>query len=194
MILIAAVITAAAAAPTPARAPAPRALDPAAVAAAGQLVQLLDLKGQLSAQTSQTLAAMRSGVLIRAELARQPGFIQAYQANQAKMDPVLKKAGAIQAGIAQKVIAQQSGAVIQAAAQAYARNYSAAEINGLIAFYRSPLGQAFRARQGRVEGEVGQASGRLIGARIDAGMRAAQAQIGAALAPLNSIAAATPRK
>ncbi len=185
--LIAAVVTAAAAAP------AARAPDPAALAAAGQLVQLLDIKGQLAAQGARTVEQMRSGVLVRAELARQPSFVDAYRANQARMDPILKKAGAIQAEIARKVLAEQSGAVVAAATRAYARNYSAAELNGLVAFYRSPLGQAFRTRQGRVEGEIGQASGQAIGSRIDAGMRAAQKQITAALQPLNTIAN-SPRK
>jgi uncharacterized protein len=187
MILIAAVVAAATAAPAPA-APVARPIDPAALAAAGQLVQLLDIKGQLAAQGARTVEQMRAGVLIRAELARQPGFIPAYQANRAKMDPVLKKAGAIQAEIARKVIAEQAGTVIAAATRAYARNYSAAELNSLVGFYRSPIGQAFRTRQGRVEGEIGQASGQAIGSRIDTGMRAAQKQIAAALQPLNTIA------
>lgn len=183
MILLAAVVMAAGAAP------APRPADPAARAAATQLVQLLDLKGQLAQQGARTVEAMAQGLAIRSDLARQPGFIQLYQANSARIDPILRKAGAIQAGVARQVIAQQSGAVLAAATEAYARNYTAAELNGLIAFYRTPAGQAFRAKQNRVEGEIGQSSGQIIGARIQAGMKANEKALQAALQPLAAIAA-----
>ncbi|KPF73977.1 hypothetical protein IP88_08240 [alpha proteobacterium AAP81b] len=189
MILLAAVVMAASPTGAAPRPPAPRAADPAALAAATQLVALLDLKGQLAQQGAQTVEQMAQGLAIRADLARQPGFVQFYQANTAKVDPILRKAGGIQAGIARKVFAEQSGAVIAAATQAYARNYSAAELNGLIAFYRTPTGQAFRAKQGRVEGEIGQRSGQIIGGRIQAGMQANQKALQAALQPIAALAA-----
>lgn len=181
MILIAAVVAAAA--------PAPAAIDPARLAAAGQLVQLLDIKGDLAAQANQTVQQMAQGLTIRAQLAQQPGFVPLYQAKQAQIDPILKKAGAIQAGVARQVFAQQSGAVVAGATRAYAQTYSLAELNGLIAFYRSPLGQAFRSKQGRVMGAIAQGSGQLIGRKIQEGMKAQEKQLQAALAPLNSIAA-----
>lgn len=187
MILIAAVV--AAAAPSAAPAAAPAAVDPARLAAATQLVQLLDIKGDLAAQGNQTVQQMSQGLAIRAQLAQQPGFIPLYQAKHAQIDPILKKAGAIQAGIARQVFAQQSGAVVQGATRAYAQTYSLAELNGLIAFYKSPLGQAFRTKQGRVMGAIAQGSGQLIGRKIQEGMKAQEKQLQAALAPLNSIAA-----
>lgn len=186
MLLIAAVV--AVAAPT-AKPAAAAAVDPARLAAAGQLVQLLDIKGDLAAQASQTVQQMSQGLAIRAQLAQQPGFIQLYQAKQAQIDPILKKAGTIQAGVARQVFAQQSGAVIAGATRAYAQTYSLGELNGLIAFYKSPLGQAFRTKQGRVMGAIAQGSAQLIGRKIQDGMKAQEKQLNAALAPLNSIAA-----
>jgi hypothetical protein len=171
--------------------PAPRPIDPAALAAATQLVQQLDIRGQVGRTMAQNVAMMRSGVALRSMLAQQPGFIPAYQANKAKFDPALKKAGAIQAEVAEKIIRENTGAVVTEAARAYARNYTAAELKGLSDFYRSPLGQALAQRQAKVSAEIGQATARIIGAKIDAGMQAAAPRLQAALAPLNS---APPKK
>lgn len=183
--LLTAVVVAAAPAPRPAAPPA-RPIDPAAMTAATALVRQLDIRGQLQKQMTQSVELMRSGVAMRAMLAQQPGFVPAYRANTAKFDPVLRKAGAIQAEIAQKAINENIGAVVAEATRAYARNYSAAELQQLGAFYRSPLGQALYQRQGRVSAEIAQANARLIGGKIDAGMQANATRLQAALAPLNS--------
>jgi uncharacterized protein len=167
-------------------APPSRAIDPAALAAATALVQQLDVRGQLTRSMDQNVRMMKQGVALRAMLAQQPGFIPAYKANKPKFDAALQKAGAIQAEIAAKVIRENIGAVVNAATKAYARNYSAAELKQLAEFYRTPVGQALYQRQGRVSAEISDASARLIGTRIDAGMQANAARMQAALAPLNA--------
>ncbi|OYQ25345.1 hypothetical protein CHU93_13925 [Sandarakinorhabdus cyanobacteriorum] len=169
-------------------APPPVKADAATMQAANALVAQLGLKAQLQRQMAGTVAQMKRGNVIGAMLAQQPGFIPAYQANKAKFDPVLQKAGAIQAEIAQGVINQNVNAVVAAAAQAYARQYSAAELNGLIAFYKSPLGVKLQAKQALVGQEIAVQTARLIGAKIDAAMTANAPRLRAALAPLNSIA------
>lgn len=187
--LLTAVAIANAAAP-----PKDRPIDPAALAAANALVAQLDVRGQVQKTMTQTVQVMRTGAAMRAMLAQQPGFAAAYQANRARFDPALQKAGVIQAGIAERVIRENSAAVVTEAARAYARNYSAAELTQLANFYRTPLGQALYQRQGRVTGEIGQATGRLIGGKIDAGMKAAAPQLQAALAPLNAAPAGAAGK
>ena len=167
-------------------APKPAPLDPAAVAAARVLVKQLDIPGQINRTLTQNVEAMRSGVALRAMLAQQPGFVPAYNANRARFDAALKKGGAIQAQVAERVIRENAPAMAEAAVRAYARNYSAAEINGLSAFFKTPLGQALNTRQSRVTAEIGEGSTRLIAARIDVGMQAAAPQLQAALAPLNA--------
>lgn len=171
--------------------PAARAVDPAAMTAATALVQQLDVRGQLQASMNQNVQMMRSGAAIRAMLAQQPGFVPAYKANKARFDPALQKAGAIQAEIAAKVIRDNMNLVVAEATRAYARNYSAAELRQLADFYRTPLGRALYQRQGRVAGEISQASARIMGTKIDAGMQASAPRIQAALAPLT---AAPPAK
>jgi hypothetical protein len=173
------------AAPTAAAKP----LDPAAVAAARTLVTQLDIQGQINRSLAQNVEMMRSGVAIRSMLAQQPGFIPAYNANRAKFDAAMKNAGAIQARVAEKIIRENAGGVVDIAVKAYARNYSAAELQGLSAFFKTPLGQALNTRQPRVTAEIGEASNRMIGAKIEAGMQAAAPQIQAALAPLNPASA-----
>ncbi len=187
--LLAAVVMASAA---PAAAPA-AAIDPAAMQAATALVAQLDVKSQVLASMGQNIQMMRSGVAMRSMLAQQPGFIPAYQANKARFDAALQKAGGIQANIAEKVIRENSQAVVNEAARAYARNYTAAELRGLAAFFQSPLGKALNGKQPRVTAEISNASAQLLGSRIDAGMKAAAPQLQAALAPLNAAPpAATP--
>ncbi len=189
--LIAAVV--AAAAPAPA-APAARPVDAATLAAATQLVEQLDVRGQLQRTLMRNVELMRSGVAIRSMLAQQPGFIAAYQSNRAKFDPALKKAGAIQAEVAEKIIRENTTAAVKEAALAYARAYTTAELQGLAAFYRTPLGQAFNSRQGKVAGEIGAATGRVIGQKIDAAMQGAAPRLQAALAPLNGAPPPAPKK
>ena len=156
--------------------------DPATIAAARALVQQLDIQGQVNRSLAQNVEQMRSGVALRAMLAQQTGFAQAYSANRARFDAALKSAGAIQARVAEKVIRENA----EMAVTAYARNYSAAEIEGLSAFFKTPLGAALNTRQPRVTADIGAGSTRLIGDKIDAGMKAAAPQLQAALAPLNS--------
>ncbi|WP_353217862.1 DUF2059 domain-containing protein [Sandarakinorhabdus sp.] len=197
LIAAVAVVGAAAAPPQQARPgvaapPAVRA-DAATLQAAAALVAQLGLKSQLQTQMASTVKQMRSGFVVRAMLAQQPGFVPAYQANKAKFDVALQKAGAIQADIAQTVINQNIGSVVTAARDAYARQYTAAELNGLAAFYRSPLGVALQKKQGAVQNEIGQQTARLIGTKIDMAMQANAAKLREALAPLGS-ATPPPRK
>lgn len=185
-------VVAAVAAPAPAPAAKAAALDPAAVTAARVLVQQLDIQAQVNRSLAQNVEMMRSGVAMRSMLAQQPGFAQAYAANRPRFDAALKNAGAIQARIAEKVIRENSGAVAEVAVKAYARNYTAAELQGLAAFFKTPLGQALNSRQGRVTGEIAEGSTRMISDKIDAGMKAAAPQLQAALAPLNAAPPAKP--
>ena len=184
--LLTAVVAAAQVATAAPAAPAAAPVDPARLAAAAQLVDQLGIRGQIERSAAQNVAAMKSGAGMRAMLAQQPGFIQAYQANRPKFDKALQAAGAIQAEIAQKVIAANLGTVVNEAAKSYARNFSLAELQGLSAFYRTPLGQALYTRQPRVNAEIGAATSQIIGAKLDAAMKANASRIEAALAPLNS--------
>lgn len=167
--------------------PAPaRPLDPATLQSAAAIVTQLNIKAKLQQQMANSIAQMKSGAVIRAMLAQQPGFVPAYQANKAKFDPVLAKAGAIQAEIAQGVVNQNLNSVVTAATQAYARQFTKAELDGILAFYRTPAGQALMRKEPAVAAAIGQATGQLIGAKIDAAMQANAKRLGAALAPLSS--------
>jgi hypothetical protein len=166
--------------------PAAKPVDPAALTAATALVQQLNVRAQILAGMNRTVDMMRQGVAIRAQLAPQPGFMQAYQANQAKFDAAFKKAGAIQADATQKVVNANIDSVVAEAARIYARNFTADELRQLSAFYKTPLGLAVLQKQGRVSAEISQAGETIMGPKVDAAMRTAEPQIKAALAPLNS--------
>ncbi|MEN9932326.1 MAG: hypothetical protein RIS17_899 [Pseudomonadota bacterium] len=191
-IALAAAVILAATAPAVANAQAARAAatarapDAATMQAAAAVVAQLGIKAKLQQQMAGSVAQMKSGAVIRAMLAQQPGFVPAYQANKAKFDPVLAKAGAIQAEIAQGVINQNLDSVVTAATRAYAQQFTAQELMGMLAFYRSAAGQAMLRKEPAVAAAISNATGQLIGAKIDAAMQANSKRLGAALAPLNS--------
>ena len=160
------------------------AADPAATAAATALVQQLGVRAQVQQMMAGNVDAMRKGLGMRAMLAQQPGFIEAYKANPGKFDPVLKKAGAIQADVAQKAAAASLDPIVAAAIKAYATNYTADELKQLAAFYKTPLGQALVQKQGRVSAEISRATDEIMGSKMQAGMKAAEPQLKAALQPL----------
>lgn len=164
--------------------PAAKAADPAATSAATALVQQIGLRSQIQQMMASNVDAMRQGYGMRAMLAQQPGFVQAYQANPGKFDPVLKKAGAIQADVAQKAAAASIDPIMAAAVKAYATSFSADELKQLAAFYKTPLGQALMQKQGRVSAEINRATEETMGAKMQAGMKTAEPQLKAALAPL----------
>lgn len=157
------------------------AADAASTAAATALVEQLGIKAQISEGMNRGVANMRSGAAITAMLSQQPGFEAARAKQPAKFDEVLKKIGAMQANAAQKVVAEQMPAVVNAAIQSYATNYTVAELKGLSEFYRSPLGVALSTKQPKVAADINAATGRLMGAKIQASMQALGPQIDAEL-------------
>jgi hypothetical protein len=178
---------------------APPPADPAAVAAAQALVDQLGLTQNLRKNLEKSVEEMRSGVVIRAIVARQsPGFPQVYQANKASFDAAFAKAGAIQAELMEKVVRENTPIISKGIVQAYARTYTASELKGLSDFYKTPLGQSFRAKEPLLQAQIGAASQQLIGGKLDEAMNANKDRINAALAPLNAAkapaAAAPPAK
>jgi hypothetical protein len=166
------------------------AADPAATAAATALVEQLGIKAQIADGMNRGIANMRSGAAITQLLSQQPGFDAARAKQPAKFDEVLKKIGVMQANAAQKVVNEQLPAVVSAAIQSYATNYTVAELKGLSDFYRSPLGIALQTKQPKVAADINAATGRLMGAKIQAAMQALGPQIDTELKRLQPPAAA----
>ena len=191
MPLLLALVVAAGTAAQPALPP----VDPAALAAANTLVQQLNVKADVVAGLRQQTAAMRAGLTLRNMFAGQPGFVAEYRANQAKFDAAFKKAGAIQAEAAEKVIADNAAAIGPVAAEAYARNFTAAELKSLGDFYRTPLGLALYQKGPRVNAEILGLTGRAMGPKMASAMAASAPRMNAILAPLSKpAAAAVPAK
>ena len=164
-----------------AAAPAAAAPDAATLAAARDLVTQLDVRGQIVGSMMRGVAEMRSGAVVTRMLESQPGFAMARSKQPAKFDEVLKKIGGMQAAATEKVVTAQAPAVTQAAVQAYAANYTAAELRQLSAFYKSPLGQALITKQPLIAAQVNTAQGQLMGVQIQQAMQALGPQIQAEL-------------
>lgn len=158
-------------------APAIAAPDPAAIAAATALVNQLGIKAQIVDGMNRGIANMRSGAAISQMLSQQPGFDAARAKQPAKFDEVLKKIGVMQANAAQKVVNEQTTAVVNAAIQSYATHYTAAELKGLSDFYRSPLGIALSTKQPKVANDINNATSKFMGAKIQTAMQALGPQI-----------------
>ena len=179
-LLIALVAAATVAAAPPARPP----VDPAALAAANALVQQLNVKADVLAGLRQQTVAMRAGTTLRAMFANQPGFAAEYRAGQAKFDAAFKQAGAIQADAAEKIITDNAGTIVPTAAAAYARNFTAAELRDLAAFYKTSLGLSLYRKGARVNAEILGLTARALGPKMAAAMEASAPRMNAILAPL----------
>lgn len=121
-------------------APAQPAPDAGARAAAQELVRLTNLRGQMQRTMDATMAQMRSGAAFTRVLEANPGFRMARSKNPRKFEEVFKRVGAIQAEVASRVLVEMAPEVERLAVDSYARRFSAAELRGLSAFYRTPLG------------------------------------------------------
>lgn len=137
-------------------------------------------KAQLDAQ----IAAMRKGEVIRAVLSQNPNFRALAQKNPAQVNATLARVGALQADALGPIQREMLTASRQAAIDAYAREFTAAELNAILAFYKSPAGAKLLARQGAINAEVGKAMQAKFGPRVAAAEKSVGPKIDAELRKL----------
>lgn len=151
-------------------------------AAATAVVDITNPPARSKAQLDAQIAAMRKGDAIRAVLNQNPGFRELAQKDPTRVNATLARVGAIQADTLGPIQREMLTASRQAAIDAYAREFTAAELNAILAFYKSPAGAKLLARQGAVNAEVAktmqakfaprvQAAEKAVGPKIDAELR-----------------------
>ena len=177
---------------TPARMAAALALAvlPAAAQAQGAtksataVVELQNPTARANAALEAQLKAMRNGDAIRGMLGQNPRFKQEAAKNQPAFNAAIARMGALQADALGPIQREMLTASRQTAIQAYARQFTAAELDQIAAFYRSPAGAKLVARQGAINAEVSNAMQQKFAPRIQAAEKAVGPKIEAELRKL----------
>ena len=155
-----------------------------ATKSAAAVVELQNPSARASAQLEAQLKAMRSGEAIRAMLSQNPRFKQEAAKNQPAFNAALARMGAMQADALGPIQREMLTASRQVAVAAYAREFTAAELDQIAAFYKSPAGAKLLARQGAINAEVGKAMQQKYGARVQAAEKSVGPKIEAELRKL----------
>jgi hypothetical protein len=155
-----------------------------ATAAATALVDLIAPSAVASRALDAQLAEMRKGAAIRQMFAGNQRFQMEAAKNTPAFNAALARMGAIQADAVGPVLREMIPATRQATIAAYARAFTPAELNAISAFYRTPAGAKFLARQPQVQMEVQRSVGQKFGPRLEAAQKSAGPKLEAELKKL----------
>ena len=125
-----------------------------------------------TAQLETQLKAMRSGEAVRAMLGQNPRFREEASKNKPAFNAAMARMGAMQADALGPFQREMLTASRQAAIQLYARDFTAAELNQIAAFYRTPAGAKLLARQPAINAEVAKTMQQKYGPRVQAAEKA----------------------
>jgi hypothetical protein len=163
-----ALVAAALAAPLQAQAPSAE-----ATRAATAVVDIQAPPARSQAAVEAQLKELRSGASIRAMGSRDPRFKAEAAKNSPAFNAGIARMGAIQADAVGPILREMQPASRQMAIEAYARNFTVAELEAIAAFYKSPAGAKLLQRQGAINAEVQQAMAKRFGPRMQAAEKAA---------------------
>jgi uncharacterized protein len=155
-----------------------------ATRSATAVVEILNPAARASAQLEAQLKAMRNGDAMRAMLGQNPRFREEAAKNTPAFNAALARMGAIQADALGPIQREMLTAARQAAIQGYAREFTAAELDQIAAFYRSPTGAKLLNRQPAINADVSKAMQQRFGARVQAAEKAVAPRLEAELRKL----------
>lgn len=155
-----------------------------AVAAATQLVAILAPEATEKQALDKQLADMRGGATIRMMFGNNPRFQAEAAKNQPAFNQAVARMGAIQADAVAPIMREMVPATRKATINAYAKAFTAAELNQIAAFYKTPAGAKFMRSQGAIQQEVGRQMQQQFGPRMEAAQKAAGPKIEAELKKL----------
>lgn len=157
---------------------------PGATKAAAAVVDLQNPAARANAGLEAQLKAMRNGDVIRGMLSQNPAFKQEAAKNQPAFNAAIARMGAMQADALGPIQREMLTASRQVAINAYAREFTAAELEQIAAFYRSPTGAKLLARQNAINAEVGKSMQQKFGPRVQAAEKSVGPKIEAELRKL----------
>jgi hypothetical protein len=155
-----------------------------ATAAATQLVDLIAPTAAATRTLDAQLADMRKGAAIRQMFGGNPRFQMEAAKNTPAFNAALARMGAIQADSVGPILREMIPATRSATIAAFARAFTAAELNAVAAFYRTPAGGKFLRTQPQVQMEVQRSVGQKFGPRLEAAQKAAGPKLEAELKKL----------
>lgn len=141
---------------------------PEARKSASAVVDLASPPARSSAQLEAQLKAMRSGDALRQMLNQNPRFRQEAAKNQPAFNSTLARMGAMQADALGPIQREMLAASRAAAIETYATRFTAAELDAIAAFYRSPAGAKLLSQQSAINAEVGKQMQTKFGPRVQA--------------------------
>lgn len=139
--------------PTLAQSAAPSA---SAIAAATVMVETISPATSEKTALDQQIANIRRGALIAQLIGNNPQVQEEAKRNQAGVEAMLGRAGAIQAAALTPIFTQRQTAVRAATIRAYATQFTIAEMTAITNFYGSAPGIKLRATQAPVAQQVAQ--------------------------------------
>jgi hypothetical protein len=157
---------------------------PDSVRAATVVVDMLNPPAAAKANVERQLKEMRDGNAIRAMLSQNPQFRAEAAKNQPSFNAALARMGAIQADAVGPILREMNPAGRQIAIDTYAKAFTAAELDAIAAFYRTPAGAKQLKMQGQISTEVGRQVQAKFGPRMVAAQKATAPKIEAELQKL----------
>lgn len=148
------------------------------------VVDALNPAARSNAQLEAQLKAMRSGEAVRAMLSQNPRFREEAAKNKPAFNAAMARMGAMQADALGPLQREMLTASRSAAIQFYARDFTAAELDQIAAFYRTPAGTKLLARQPGINAEVAKTMQQKFGPRVQAAEKAMAPRMDAELRTL----------
>lgn len=128
---------------------------PASIRVATTLVDLTNPPEIATAQVDSQLKQMRAGVAVRAILSQNPQLKMELAKNQPAVNAGIERVGAAQAETMEPILRDMQKAGREASIDAYARTFTADELNAILEFYRTPHGAKLMKQQRVMATEVG---------------------------------------
>ena len=152
-----------------------------ATATATKLVDLLTPPNQTSAGVEAQIKEIRAGAAIRAMLSQNPGIRAELAKNTPAMNAGLARIGAMQADSMGPIMREAQAASRKEAIDSYAKSFTAAELQQILAFYTSPVGAKLRQQQPLISRQMAVDSQKRFAPRLEAANKAMAPKIEAEL-------------
>lgn len=164
--------------------PAPATADPAAKAAAEQLLTQMDYDKKMHTGILQSATMMRSGAVMGRQVDANPALKMQRAQNPQAWDAALKKIGGMQADILEQALKETTPQIRADAVDTYARAFTAAELKQMIELYKTPFGHKLIDRLPVVASVALRRAQVQIDQRMAPHMKALQPEIQKELQPL----------
>lgn len=156
-----------------------QAATPQSTRVAAELVELTSPSAAASARIDAQLQQMREGAAVRAILGQSPQLKLELAKNQPATNAGISRVGAAQAETMAPILREMQTAGRKASVDAYARQFTAAELQQIVAFYRSPAGAKLLQQQRTLGAEVNKEVQTKFGARLQTAEKSIAAKLDA---------------